>query len=206
MKLYEFAPTRSIRARWALQELGVDFESTTVRLLDGEGQTPEFLAVNPAGKIPALVDGDFVLTESVAIVVYLAEKYPQQGLLPTDAKTRAQLNRWMLFTVTELEQPLWRIAKHSFLYPQEQRLPADIELASGEFRAMAAVMEKHMRGRQFVVGDRVSVGDFVLAYTLDWGNEYELLGECPALLAYMQRMYERPKAPMRIAAAFASVS
>lgn len=206
MKLYEFAPTRSIRARWALQELEVPFESVPVRLLEGGAQTPEYLALNPAGKVPTLVDGDFVLTESVAIVVYLAEKYPHKGLLPTDFKQRAQLNRWMLFVVTELEQPLWRIARHTFLYPEHQRLPADIELAQGEFRSMAAVLEKHMQGREFLIGDRVSVGDFVTAYTLDWGNEAGLLDACPTLLAYMERMYRRPKAAMRIKEAFASVA
>lgn len=206
MKLYEFAPTRSIRARWTLQELEVPFESVSIRLMEGAGQTPEYLALNPAGKVPTLVDGDFVLTESVAIVLYLAEKYSHKGLLPTDLKQRAQLNRWMLFAVTELEQPLWRIARHSFLYPEHQRLPADIELAKEEFRSMAAVLEQHMQGREFLIGDRVSVGDFVTAYTLDWGNEVELLDACPTLLAYMQRMYARPKAALRIKDAFASVA
>lgn len=204
MTLYEFAPTRSIRARWTLQELDLPFESVEVKLAEGAGQTPEYLALNPAGKVPTLIDGDFVLTESVAIVVYLAEKYPQKGLLPTDLRQRAQLNRWMLFVVTELEQPLWRIARNLFLYPEEQRQPTDIEIAKGEFRDMAAVLERHMQGRQFLVGDRVSVGDFVTAYTLDWGNEVGLLDRCPTLLAYMQRMYERPKAPMRIKVAFQS--
>lgn len=205
MKLYEFAPTRSIRARWALQELEVDFEAITVNLMQGQNQSSGYLQINPAGKVPTLVDGDFVLTESVAVVEYLAEKYPHKRLLPTDPQLRAQLNRWMLFTVTELEQPLWRIARHSFLYPEQQRLPQDIDIAKGEFRAMAAVMEEHMRGRQFLVGDHVSVGDFILAYTLDWGNEVELLEDCPSLLSYMKRMYDRPKAPMRIATAAASV-
>lgn len=72
MKLYEFAPTRSIRARWTLQELGVDFEAITVNLMLGEHTQQEFREINPACKLPALVDGDFVLTESVAIVLYLA--------------------------------------------------------------------------------------------------------------------------------------
>ncbi len=79
MKLYEFAPTRSIRARWTLQELDVDFEAIVVNLLAGENTQPEYRKVNPACKLPALV-GDFVLTESVAIVVYLAEKYPHKRL------------------------------------------------------------------------------------------------------------------------------
>lgn len=204
MKLYEFAPTRSIRARWALQELGVPYEPVTVNLMAGENHLPEFLKINPAGKIPALVDGDVVLTESVAIVLYLAEKYA--ALLPADLAARAQVNRWLLFAATELEQPLWRISRNTFLYPEEQRLPADVTIASREFREMAAVLEAHMQGRQFVVGDGVTVADLVLAYTLDWAGEQHLLEGFPQLLAYMERMYARPKAPPRIAAAFASIA
>jgi glutathione S-transferase len=205
MKLYEFAPTRSIRVRWTLQELGVDYESIPVNLVAGEHLRPEFLKINPAGKIPVLVDGDLVLTESVAIVLYLAEKYSDKGLAPTDLKERAQVHRWLLFAATELEQPLWRISRHTMLYPEDQRLPGDVILASQEFKEMASVLEKHMQRRQFVVGDRVTVADFVLAYTLDWANEDRLMDGCPQLLAYMKRMYARPNAPLRIAEAFASI-
>ena len=206
MKLYEFGPTRSIRVRWTLQELGADFEPIRVNLVAGEHRRPEFLKINPAGKIPVLVDGDRVLTESVAIVLYLAEKYSHKGLLPAGLNERAQVNRWLLFAATELEQPLWRISRHTALYPEEQRLPGDVSLASGEFKDMASVLEKHMQGQQFVAGDSVSVADFVMAYTLDWGNEYKLLDSCPQLLAYIKRMYARPHAPPRIAEAFAAIS
>ena len=205
MKLYEFAPTRSIRARWTLQELGIDFESVVVNLQRGEHRRPEFLRLNPAGKLPVLVDGEVVLNESVAIVLYLAGKYPERGLLPTDVVTRAEVDRWLLFTVTELEQPLWRIARNTFVYPEDQRLGGDVPTASREFKEMAAVVESHIRGRQFVVGDTVTVADFVLAYTLDWGHEVGLLGDFPALEAYVERMYARPRAAMRIADAMASI-
>lgn len=206
MKLYEFGPTRSIRVRWTLQELGVEFESIPINLLAGEHLQPKFLKINPAGKIPVLVDDDLVLTESVAIVLYLADKYSNKGLVPTELKERAQVNRWLLFAATELEQPLWRIARNTTLYPEDQRLPADVVLASQEFKAMAAVLEEHMQRRQFVVGDRVTVADFVAAYTLDWANEDRLLDDCPQLLAYMKRMYARPNAPQRIAEAFAAIT
>ena len=91
MKLYEFAPTRSIRARWTLQELGVEFEAVTVNLMAGEHRRPEFLKINPAGKLPVLVDGDTVLTESIAIVTYLAEKYPEKKLIPLTLPQKAQV-------------------------------------------------------------------------------------------------------------------
>lgn len=205
MKLYEFAPTRSIRVRWTLQELGVDFEAITVDLRAGEHRRPEFLAINPAGKIPALVDGDLVLTESVAIVLHLADQDPQKRFLPAGLALRAEVYRWLLFAATEIEQPLWRIARNTNLYPEEQRQPGDVAIASRECRAMLAVVEAHMDGRAFLVGDRVTVADFVMAYTLDWANEVGLLDQAPRLRAYMERMYARPQAAMRIAQAFASL-
>jgi len=205
MRLYEFGPTRSIRARWTLQELGVDFEPVTVNLIAGEHRRPEFLRINPAGKIPVLVDGDLVLTESVAIVLYLADRYADRGLLPSRPEGRAEMYRWLLFAATELEQPLWRITRQTRLYPEEVRQPGDVPIASQEFRDMAAVLDAHMRGREFVAGDRVSVADFVTAYTLDWGEISGLLDGFPRLRAYVEKMYARPNAPLRIADAFARI-
>jgi glutathione S-transferase len=198
MKLYEFGPSRALRVRWTLQELGVDFDAITVNMMAGEHGSPEFLKINPAGKLPALVDGDLVLTESVAIVLYLAEKYSDRGLIPQDVGQRAEFFRWLLFTTTELEQPLWRITRHTSIYPADKRLPADIALARGDFAAMGRVLEEHMNGRQFLVGDSVTVADFVLAYTLDWAKMLKLLDGLPRLDQYVEQMYARPKAPPRI--------
>src|ERR1044071_8161916 len=126
MKLYGFGPTRSLRALWGLNEVGVDFELEVVNLLAGEHQRPEFMRLNPAGKLPVLVDGDLVIPESAAIVLYLAEKHPQSRLLPADLKARAEVYRWVMFAMTELEPPLWRITRHTALLPQEKRLPHDV--------------------------------------------------------------------------------
>jgi glutathione S-transferase len=205
MKLYGFAPTRTIRALWILRELGLEFEYVKVDLTKSEHRRPEFLAVNPAGKLPVLVDGDLVLTESVAIVLYLAEKDPERRFLPADLRARAEANRWLLFTATELEQPLWRIARHTALYPAEKRLAAEVPIARQDFLDMAAVMEEHLQTRSVLVGEDVTVADFVAAYTLDWANEVHLLEGSPKLRAYMERMYARPRAPERIAEAFASL-
>jgi glutathione S-transferase len=205
MKLYEFAPTRSIRARWILQELGIDFEAISVDLPAREHYAAEFLELNPAGKVPVLVDGDLVLSESVAIVLYLAEKHPDRGFIPFDPQLRADTYRWILFTVTELEQPLWRITKHTNIFPEQERIPADVALARREFLPMAAVLENHMKGRAYVVGDRLTAADFIVAYTLDWADLVQLLGECPNLRSYLERMYARPRAPQRIAEAFRSL-
>jgi glutathione S-transferase len=205
MKLYEFPPTRSIRVRWILQELGVDFEPVRVNLLAGEHRRAEFLAINPAGKVPALVDGGVTITESAAIALYLGEKYADKGLLPRDLGARAQMYRWMLFAVTELEQPLWRITRHTRLYPADKRLPAEIALAREDFLSMVPVLDAQLAGRKFVVGECFSVADPVIAYTLDWANLLQLLDEFPQLVDYMEAMYSRPNAAPRIMDAFASL-
>src|SRR5215831_2133317 len=160
MKLYDFGPSRSARVRWTLQELDVACEIVKINILAGEQRRPEFLAINPAGKLPVLVDDDTVVTESVAIAVYLAEKYSEKELIPSDIRKRAQLNRWLWFTTTELEQPLWRMRRHTAIYPEHKRLPGDVALAGAEFAAMARVAEDHMRDREFVVGNSVTVADF----------------------------------------------
>jgi len=205
MKLYGFGPTRSLRALWGLKELDAEFEFVPVNLLAGEHRQPDFLRFNPSGKVPVLVDGELVVTESAAIVLYLAEKYPEKGLLPADLKQRAQVYRWMMFAVTELEQPLWRITKQSTLYPEAKRLPQDIALAKEEFAAMVCVLERHMDKRLFIVGDSITVADCVTAYLVDWANEQHLIDNCPHLKGYLERMYSRPAAPQRIAEAFASI-
>jgi glutathione S-transferase len=205
MKLYEFGPTRSIRVRWTLQELQVPFEAVMIDMGKGEHKSAAYLKINPAGKLPALVDDGLVLTESVAICLYLGEKYPDKGFVPAGLSQRVELYKWLMFAATELEQPLWRIAHHTRIYPEDKRLAAEIALAREDFKQMAAVFEQHIKGRQFAVGDRVTIADFVLAYTLDWSDQLQLLEGFPQTKAYMERMYTRPHAAMRIPKAMASV-
>lgn len=84
-------------------------------------------------------------------------------------------------------------------------MPDEVALARRDFKNMAVVIETHMRRCEFLVGDAVTVADFVAAYTLDWANEAPLLDASPAMRGYLGRMYTRPNAPMRIAEALASV-
>ncbi|UYG03387.1 glutathione S-transferase family protein [Halomonas sp. LR3S48] len=205
LKLYGTPPTRVLRVIWLLNELGLEYELVPVALMQGEHLQPDFLALNPAAKVPVLVDGDQIITESAAIQLYLAEKYPQAGFIPNTVEERAQMYRWNFFLVTEIEQPLWRIARHTFVYPDEKRLPKDVDLARQECLEMVAVLEHHMQERECVVGDRLSVADFNAAYTLDWANEEEMLGDAPRLKDYLKAMYARPTAPPTIAEAFAAM-
>ncbi len=205
MKLYGTPPTRTLRVIWMLNELGLEYEQIPVALLQGEHHQPDFLTLNPAAKVPVLVDGDQIITESAAIQLYLAEKYPQAGFIPSAVEERAQMYRWIFFLMTEIEPPLWRIARHTFLYPDEMRIPQDVDLARQECREMLAVLERHMQEREYLVGDRLSVADFNAAYTLDWANEENLLDAAPQLTEYLATMYARPTAPPTIAVAFAAM-
>lgn len=205
MKLYGTPPTRALRAIWLLNELGLEYETVPVDLMQGDNRNEDFLALNPVGKLPVLVDGSVVVTESAAIQFYLADKYPQAGLIPEGVEDRAQMYRWIFFLVTEIEQPLWRIARHTFIYPEDQQLPQDADIAGQECVEMLSVLERHMAGREFVLGDRLSVADFNAAYTLDWSSAAQLLGSMPRLREYLESMYARPSAPPRIAEVLAAM-
>jgi glutathione S-transferase len=204
MKLYGTPPTRALRVIWLLNELGLEYEMLPVDILQGENKQQDFLTLNPAGKVPVLVDGSLVVTESAAIQLYLADKNPQAGFIPEAVEDRAQMYRWIFFLVTEIEQPLWRIARHTLLYPEEKRLPQDVDLARQECVEMVAVLERHMEKREFMVGCRLSVADFNAAYTLDWANEEKMLDGTPRLREYLKSMYARSTAPPTIAEALES--
>ena len=209
IKLYGTPPTRALRAMWLLNELDLAHEVIAIDLGAGEQLTPEFLALNPAAKLPVLVDGDMVVSESAAIQLYLADKYgdrfPGGGLIPDTAEERGRMYHWLFFLMTEIEAPLWRIALHSFLYAEDEKSEAEIALAKRDGRRMIAVLEQHMQGRSFIVGERVTVADFNAAFTLDWAREEGLLDDAPALRSYLDAMYARPAAPVTIAEGMAAL-
>ena len=205
MKLYGTPPTRALRAIWLINELDLDCEIVMVDMGVGEQGSPKMLALNPTGKLPFLVDGDDVISESCAIRLYLADKHAERGLMGSSLSERGQIYRWMFFLATEVEQPLWRVALHTRMYAKEQRLAADVPLAKRDAEAMVRVLENHMEHRDFLVGDQLSVADFNAAYTLDWAREAGTPNHAPRLNAYLDRMYARPKAPPTIADAWAEL-
>lgn len=195
IQLYGIGKTRWNRPYWLLQEMGLEFEPVVIDPRVDQHLTPEFRALNPNCKLPVLVDGDRVLFESAAICYYLAEKYPDRGMMPDDLEQRARVHQWIFHCVTELEPPLWRIDRHSFIYPQEKRIAADIELAREDYRRAAAVLDRAMEGRDFVVGDRLSLADIIIGYVLIWSGWEGMLEEFSDLAQYVSRLKERPALP-----------
>lgn len=192
IQIYGHPYTRSTRATWALEEAGADYELIAVDLSKGEHKQPEFLKVNPGGKVPALVDGDLVLTESAAICTYIGEKFPASGLVPADTAERARYFQWCFFAMSELETPLWTMAKYTKLLPQERRVPAVAETCAWEFQRAAAVLAQHLEGRDYAVGSRFTAADILLGGTLNWARKAGVGLESAGLEAYAERMAVRP--------------
>lgn len=193
--LYGTGYSRWVRPYWTLQELELPFEPKIVNIRKGEHRSPEFLAVNPFGKLPAMTDGDLTLFESAAICTYLADKLPEKGLSPRPGtRERAIYDQWVSFAVTELEQPLWRIARNTFVYPEAERNATDIERAKKDFHHTASTFEPLVT--EHLVGDRFTVADVMVTYALKWASLIGLLGDAhPKLQAYMERQIARPAFP-----------
>jgi len=194
LKVYGMANSRSMRVVWALEEIDAEYEYVKVDLFKGEGRSPSYLAINPAGKVPVLVDGDITLTESVAILNYLGEKFPGSGLVPAfgQLQARGEFFRWCCFVLSELEQPLWTIARHRFVLPPDKRVPAVLATAEWEFGVAAQVLATQLQDRDYAVGGSFSAADILIAHTLSWARSARIALPERVLDVYADRLLARP--------------
>lgn len=197
MKLYGVGQSRSFRALWALEEAGIDYEYEELLLQqdnsdERSAKHPNYLALNSQGKVPTLVDGELVITESLAILNYIARSAPESGLLPNASMaTYAKHDELASFILAELEQPLWTKGKHLFALPEEQRVPNVLNTATFEFAKAIQSLEPLYNAGEFAVGDQFSLIDILLAQTLNWAIRFEF--EVPAhLVSYKDKHYQRP--------------
>jgi glutathione S-transferase len=192
MKLYGYRNGRTLRAMWALEEVGAAYDYVEVDVMHGQGREPWFLKINPAGKVPVLDDNGTIITESAAVCMHIAEKYPESRLLPPPGTVeRTQCYKWMSYILTELEAPLWTIAKHRFGLPKEYRVPAVIDTATWEFGVAVKVLAAGLGHRPFLVGDTFAVADILAGHTLMWAKSARLALGGDALDAYLQKLLAR---------------
>ena len=162
IKLIGAPHTRSLRVSWVLEELGLDWQYERLDFSKGEHKSKEFLALNPGGKIPVLIDNGLVITESAAIILYLAEKYGGSKLLPErGCDASAKHHQWVSFITTELEQPLWTMAKHKFALPAELRQAGMSTVATWEFYKAANIAENLLPETDFLLGENLMVADIL---------------------------------------------
>jgi len=193
MKLYGMQHSRSFRVAWVLEEAGLAYDYEKIDLMKGQGNSPEFLAVNPGGKVPALDDDGFVLTESSAICSYVARKVPEKQLIP-DANNQlcALYDQWCMFAMAELEQPLWAISRHTFVYEESRRAPAIIPSAKEEWSIALALVSQALEGKQYIVNEAFSVADILIVQSFMWAEAIQLDLEHDNLRAYKANLMKRP--------------
>ncbi|VAW81186.1 hypothetical protein MNBD_GAMMA13-1287 [hydrothermal vent metagenome] len=193
--LYYMPGTRAERIRWILGELDLDYRTEMIDLFKGEGQRADYLAIHPLGQLPALkVDGE-VMIESGAIVQWLAESQPGSELAPApDQPGRRAFNQWMYFAATSLEDPAWEMMLHGRILPEEQAVKAIIPFAEKRYAKALSVLEKAVKGQDYLVDGRFSAADIMVGYILAWFPE--LLTSYPGLQAYLTRLKQRPAYPL----------
>jgi glutathione S-transferase len=153
--------SRSFRVMWMLEELGQEYIH-----IDAGPRTDEAKKYNPSGKIPALVDGDEVLTDSTAIMAYLGDKH---SALTAAAGTpaRARQDAMTFWLIDEFDAVLWAAAKHSFVFPQELRVPVIKDSLKAEFTRSAAVLAERLNG-PYLVGDQMTHADILACHCINW--------------------------------------
>ena len=169
IKLYGIAQSRAFRCLWMLEELGIEYEHVPVHFMGDELQSPDYLAINPNGKIPALVDGDIKMFESLAINFYLAQKY-NGGLWPEGLENQAYARMWSFWVVNEIEDDLLTVLLHRVLAEPEERDLKKAEAAEAMVRPRLAILDQALKEKRYLVGDSFTVADLNVASVLSWAK------------------------------------
>jgi len=178
MKLHVFPPSpRALKVRALVRHLDLEVEEVVVDLFKGEQRAPAFAALNANMRMPVLEDGDFVLWESNAILQYLAAKRPESRLWPTDARGQANVARW-----TNWESAHWSPGTTPIIFERVVKKlagmgdPNPAEVARGEalFHPLAEVLNGHLRGKRWLLGDTLTVADFAVATGLAFADAAQL--------------------------------
>ena len=187
MKHFYHPMSRAVTTDWLLTELDADHERVVVDYMAGENDTPEFRAVNPMGKIPALVDGDVVVTETAAICAYLADKFIDRGFAPEiDSPLRGRYYRYLFYPGTSLE-PMFTFVQRGVTDAAPQ------STGWGDLERCLATVESMTPESDWALGDRFTAADIVYGGTLDFAVQFGwLTSPSPKVAAYVQRLKRRP--------------
>ncbi|WP_310541421.1 glutathione S-transferase family protein [Phenylobacterium sp.] len=175
--------------RWMLEEVGQPYETV---LLDFAGQTktPQYLAINPMGKVPAITHGGTVVTECGAICAYLADAFPQAGLAPpSGSRLRGAYYRWLFFSAGPIEQAISMFALQVEVPTERQ-----IMVGYGTMQAVLDAIEGAVNDREFLVGDSFTAADLYVGAHLGWGMSFDAIEKRPVFEAYVARLRARSAA------------
>ncbi len=191
IKLYTFhLSTNGRKVHMALEEAKAAYEISPVNLMKGEQKNPDYLKLNPNGKVPTLVDDGVVMWESIAILLYLAEKFPAANLLPSAAAERARAFQWLVWQPTTFGAPASTLFRQMRFTPEDKRDQKVIEQARAEVNKNAEILMGGLQGRDYLAG-MFSVADMALMPYLYVLAELGV-AQPPTVDAYYKRLAARP--------------
>jgi glutathione S-transferase len=197
LTLWGVGTSRTVRAHWAMHELGLAYETRPIGARTGETLTAEYTALNPRQKIPLLQDGDFCIGESAAIVAYLSRTYSEAGrsLIPEPQRDYAAWLEWSFFIVAELDSTsLYVMRRHrADALGHIYGVAPEVVAKAGEYfrRQLRHVETALADGRTYLMGDRFTSADILLTTCLEWAIAYDV-GICDNAHPYLERIKQRP--------------
>jgi glutathione S-transferase len=188
LTFYTNPMSRGRIARWMLEEVGQPYE-TVVLGYGTSMKSPEYLAINPMGKVPAIKHGNAVVTEGAAICCYLADVFPQANLAPANNEERARYYRWMFFAAGPIEAAANAKAMGWEAPAEKERM-----LGFGSMAHVLDALEHALRDTQYIAGDRFTAADVYFGSHIMWGMQFGTLEKRPAYEAYAARLHNRAAA------------
>ena len=190
--LYGYPNTRSFRVLWALEELNIEYQYQLTHPLP-DMQDASFIQLNPSRKIPVIKHDNLVVSESAAILNYLADHFGTYPFIPTAGTgKRATYDQWCYFMLSELEQPLWTIAKHRFILPEALRHPPVKDSVLWEFEQMTACLATQLENNPFVTGEHFTPADILCTSTLMWAKMEKAPLTHDIFSTYLNKMMQMP--------------
>ncbi|MGJ8626971.1 MAG: glutathione S-transferase family protein [Sulfitobacter sp.] len=177
--------SRGFRVMWMLEEMGIAYDQNPATARSDEAKK-----FNPLGKIPALVDGDDVLTDSMAIMTYLGDKHGQLTA-PAGTPDRARQDAMTFWLIDEFDAVLWAAAKHSFILPEDERVPAIKDALKIEFSRSVEVLSERLNG-PFLMGDQITIPDILAVHCINWSTGAGFPSVDDKLGAWAKEMRARP--------------
>ena len=196
LRIYGIARTRAFRALWMAEELGLDYRHVPIEIGPAGARKPEYLAINPNGRLPAIEDDGFTLWESLAITLYLAKKHGQ--LYPTTLEGEARAWQWSLWAVQEVDRGVNIWSLHAVRLPLQERDPQRRAEALKVLEAPFKVLEGALAGRPYLLGEEFTVADLNVAAVISRAIDMDL-SATPRLARWLERCLERPAARTALA-------
>jgi glutathione S-transferase len=193
LRIYGIARTRAFRALWIAEELGLAYQHLPIEIGEAGARSPEFLALNPNGRLPFIDDDGFVLFESLAITLYLAKKHSPGRLYPAALQAEAKAWQWSFWAISEVDRGVNIWSLHAVRLPPNERDAARRDEALKVIAAPFRILDSAVAAQPYLLGDQFTVADLNVAAVISRAIDMDL-SAVPNLKAWLTRCLERPAA------------